>query len=117
MFEEILNLHPSFSDSCVLQIYAALLECSVPQNRTLTRLEVDRLVANTRHTIFFLRNAVARPVRWIRHFYRHPEQSSRVPTQCQCHIRITNAFVVLLHQVLRCWNHCPLDIRKILCTS
>ncbi|KAL9708247.1 hypothetical protein quinque_011765 [Culex quinquefasciatus] len=97
-------------DSCVLQIYAALLECSVPQNRTLTRLEVDRLVANTRHTIFFLRNAVARPVRWIRHFYRHPEQSSRVPTQCQCHIRITNAFVVLLHQVLRCWNHCPLDI-------
>uniref|UniRef100_A0A1Q3EX81 ATR-interacting protein mus304 n=1 Tax=Culex tarsalis TaxID=7177 RepID=A0A1Q3EX81_CULTA len=97
-------------DSCVLQIYAALLECSVPQNRTLTRLEVDRLVANTRHTIFFLRNAVARPVRWIRHFYRHPEQPSRSPTQCQCHIRITNAFVVLLHQVLRCWNQCPLSI-------
>ncbi|KXJ74954.1 hypothetical protein RP20_CCG012689 [Aedes albopictus] len=95
-------------DSCTLQIYAALLETSVPQNRTLTSIEIRRLVANTRNTIYFLRNSLARPVRWIHQFVRRPEGS--VLSLCQCHIRITNAFVVMFHQVLRCWMQCPLNV-------
>ncbi|EAT46648.1 AAEL002238-PA [Aedes aegypti] len=95
-------------DSCTLQIYAALLEASVPQNRNLTPTEIHHLVANTRNTIYFLRNSLARPVRWIHQFVRRPEGS--VLSLCQCHVRITNAFVVLLHQVLRCWMQCPLNV-------
>ncbi|XP_065083749.1 ATR-interacting protein mus304 [Ochlerotatus camptorhynchus] len=95
-------------DSCVLQIYASLLETSVPQDRILTPMEIRHLVANTRNTIYFLRNSLARPVRWIQQFANRPEGS--VLSLCQCHIRITNAFVVLFHQVLRCWMLSPLNI-------
>ncbi|XP_055588818.1 ATR-interacting protein mus304-like [Uranotaenia lowii] len=102
-------------DSCTLQIYAVLLETSVPQNRTLNQSEREHLVINTRNTIYFLRNSLARPVRWVRHFFHRntiaAESSSRTSkAHCQCHIRITNAFVVLFHQLLRCWSHCPLNV-------
>ncbi|XP_055640060.1 ATR-interacting protein mus304 isoform X2 [Toxorhynchites rutilus septentrionalis] len=96
-------------DSCILQIYGMLLETSVPQNRSLSEPEIVHLVANTRNTIYFLRNAMARPVRWLRQFFQRSENSSRL-VSCQCHIRITNAFVVLFHKLLYCWTRSPLQI-------
>ncbi|XP_055547445.1 ATR-interacting protein mus304 [Wyeomyia smithii] len=99
-------------DSCVLQIYATLLEISVPQNRTLDTTEIHRMVESTRNTVYFLRNSLARQVRWVNHF-RKPlfnRESRSAPLFCQCHVRITNSFVVLFHQLLRCWLEHPLSI-------
>ncbi|XP_058818120.1 ATR-interacting protein mus304 [Topomyia yanbarensis] len=99
-------------DSCILQIYALLLETSVAQNRTLPASDIQHLVANTRNTAYFLRNALAHPVQWIQHFIQHSnhQRTSFSKTSCQCHIRIVNAFVILFHQLLRCWMQCPLNI-------
>ncbi|XP_053692420.1 ATR-interacting protein mus304 [Sabethes cyaneus] len=115
---ECFSLNSSFKmfqftkDSCVLQIYATLLETSVPQNRTIDSTETHHLVESTRNTVYFLRNSLARPLRWIDHF-RQPlfsRDSRRKPTSCQCHIRITNSFVILFHQLLRCWMQHPMSI-------
>ncbi|XP_062548587.1 ATR-interacting protein mus304 isoform X2 [Armigeres subalbatus] len=105
---EVYKMLQFTKDSCSLQIYAALLEATVPQHRELTQTEIRYLVTNTRNTIYFLRNSIARPVRWISDFVHRPEGA--VLAHCQCHIRIANAFVVLLHQVLRCWMQCLLSI-------
>ncbi|XP_058453092.1 ATR-interacting protein mus304 [Malaya genurostris] len=110
---ECFLFHTSFKmfqftkDSCILQIYALLLETSVCQNRTLNVIEIQHLVENTRNTIYFLRNAMTYPVQWVCDFIRH---SNHRRSSCQCYIRIVKSFVILLHQLLRCWMQCPLNI-------
>lgn len=93
------------SDSCTLQVYGAVLETAFPQDKILTPSQIDGLSQICSNHCKFLWNCFERNVEWI----------WKVKETCDCYVKATTSFVVIVHQFLRQWilNPNSIDIKLV----
>jgi hypothetical protein len=93
------NIVQFSEDSCVLQVYGAILEVSVSQYRSLNRLESQLLFETVVNVTEFWRSSLTNGADWTTRFLQSTGQQCR----CSCYKRMVNAFVILLHLLLKTW--------------
>ncbi|XP_055837533.1 ATR-interacting protein mus304 [Episyrphus balteatus] len=102
------------TESCVLQVYACLLETAFPANQELCRNEFKLLSEICyNHLIFFASCFPSPPPRFVIDILPHDDdldeeglmsQQPVVNIKCQCYVMMCSSVVKLLYQVMRQWQ-------------
>jgi hypothetical protein len=93
------NIVQFSKDSCVLQVFGAILEVSVSAFKPLNRLECQLLFKTVLNVTEFLRTSLTHGSEWTARFLQTTGQQG----QCQCYKRMVYSFVILLHLMFKTW--------------
>ncbi|XP_055920172.1 ATR-interacting protein mus304 [Eupeodes corollae] len=106
-------LYKFTTESCLLQVYACLLETAFPANQELSRSEFKLLSEICYNHVIFFTSCFPSPPRFVANILPHDDdvdeeglmsQQPGVNVKCQCYVMMCSSVVKLLYQVMRQWQ-------------